>query len=323
LRFRDISRSLTALIAAAAMLLAAAVTSQAAPPVQLTYANANYTINTAGGSPYIGTAVVPLTATTWGTVNSKGVVQVKINNVVVYHPVNSAWFVNQMLSSYRVTKNPEYLRRADATTRYILSGSFSDASGATWFPYKFRHTPGNKIDMGIPWYSGMAQGMMLSTLVNLYETTGNTYWKTQADRVFRSYQVPKKNGQPWFQDQVLRGSKVYMWFEEYVGTNIPSSHVVNGHIYAAWGAYDYYRLTKNPTAQWMFNTSATTIRDYFTSYRRPGTVSWYAASPYGQYVWRAPASYHKGVTNQLAILGRQTGDPAFATQSALLKADYS
>jgi hypothetical protein len=201
----------------------------------------------------------------------------------------------------------EYLRRADATTRYILSGSFSDASGATWFPYKFRHTPGNKIDMGIPWYSGMAQGMMLSTLVNLYETTGNTYWKTQADRVFRSYQVPKKNGQPWFQDQVLRGSKVYMWFEEYVGTNIPSSHVVNGHIYAAWGAYDYYRLTRNPTAQWMFNTSATTIRDYFTSYRRPGTVSWYAASPYGQYVWRAPASYHKGVTNQLAILGRQTG----------------
>lgn len=113
------------------MLLAAAATSPAAPPVQLTYANANYTINTAGGSPYIGTAVVPLTATTWGTVNSKGVVQVRINNVVVYHPVNSAWFVNQMLSSYRVTKNPEYLRRADATTRYILSGSFSDASGAT------------------------------------------------------------------------------------------------------------------------------------------------------------------------------------------------
>jgi hypothetical protein len=40
-------------------------------------------------------------------------------------------------------------------------------------------------------------------------------------------------------------------------------------------------------------------------------------------VWRAPAGYHKGVTSQLAILGRQTGDPAFATQSALLKADYS
>ena len=65
------------------------------------------------------------------------------------------------------------------------------------------------------------------------------------------------------------------------------------------------------------------IRDYFTSYRRPGTISWYAASPFGQYVWRAPAGYHKGVTSQLAILGRQTGDPAFATQSALLKADYS
>jgi hypothetical protein len=131
----------------AAILLAAGVSSQAAP-VKLTHANAGYTINTALGSPYIGSSVVPLTATTWGTVNSQGVVQVKINNVVVYHPVNSAWFINQMLSSYRVTENREYLRRAEATTRYILAGSFSDASGATWFPYNFRHTPGNKIDMG-------------------------------------------------------------------------------------------------------------------------------------------------------------------------------
>jgi hypothetical protein len=166
LRFRGVSRFLTAFIAVAAILLATGVSTQAAP-VKLTHANAGYTINTALGSPYIGSSVVPLTATTWGPVNSQGVVQVKINNVVVYHPVNSAWFINQMLSSYRVTKNREYLRRAEATTRYILSGSFSDASGATWFPYNFRHTPGNKIDMGRPWYSGMAQGMMLSTLVNL------------------------------------------------------------------------------------------------------------------------------------------------------------
>lgn len=321
MRFRGVSRSFTAFIAGAAILLTAGVPSQAAP-VKLTYANAGYTINTAPGSPYIGTAVVPLSAKTWGTVNSQGVVQIKINNVAVYHPVNSAWFINQMLSSYRVTKNREYLRRAEATTRYILSGSFSDASGATWFPYNFRHTPGNKIDMGRPWYSGMAQGMMLSTLVNLYETTGNTYWKTNADRVFKSYQTPKRNGQPWFQDKVLEGSKIYVWFEEYVGRDIPSSRVVNGHIYGAWGAYDYYRLTKNPTAKFMFNTAATAIRDHFNVYRRPGSISWYAASAFGQYVWGTPATYHKGVTSQLAILGRQTGDPIFANQSALLKADY-
>jgi hypothetical protein len=285
---------------------------------------ADYKLDTSIGSPYLSTVVAPLSDKTWGEVDSNGVLQVKIRGEKVYHPVNSAWFISQMISSYRGSKDPEYLRRAEATTRYLILHSVRDESGATWFPYTFKHAPGKgKLDMGRPWYSGMAQGMMLSTFVNLYETTGDIYWKNHADRVFLSFKVEKQNGQPWFREVEKNGDKNYAWFEEYVGKDVPSSHVVNGHIYAVYGAYDYYRLTKSEDALLMFNEGAATIRDHFEDYRRPGGPSWYAVAPFAKDVWKYPASYHKGVANQLTMLGRMSGDETFTQQAELLRSDHS
>ena len=280
-----------------------------------------YHLNRAGTSPYLGNAVVPLKTTTWGTVDKNGVLNVSLHGEPVYHPVNSAWWMNQMISSYKVTGNKAYLDQAEATARYLIRYSVSDKNGV-WFQYHFLHEPGT-LKLGSPWVSGMAQGMMLSTFVNLYEATGDPYWKTWADRTFKTYQAPKSTTAPWFQTMKVLGGKKFLFFEEYPAKQDPQiNHVVNGNIYAMYGLYDYYRMTGNGTAQWLFDTAASSMRDSFGSYRNPGKPSWYAATYYGRTVWGTPKNYHNGVISELRMLGKMTGDRQFTSQADTLYRDY-
>ncbi len=292
---------------------------ESAPSPQ--WKHSQYELDTSLGSPYLGDAVLPLSDTSWGTVDENGVLIVELNGEHVYHPVNSAWFMNQMLSGYTVTGDPEYLRRATATARYLIEWSVTDQNG-TWFPYRFEHSPGD-LDMGTPWYSGMAQGMLLSTFVNLYEITGDPYWRNYADRTFETYSAPRSDTAPWFRMEKILDGKKFLFFEEYPAkTDAQVSHVVNGNIYAMYGLYDYYRLTGNESARWLFDTAATSLRDSFGSYRNPGEPSWYAATYYGRTVWNSPAGYHKGVISQLRWLAKMTGDAQFTEQADILVQDH-
>ena len=38
-----------------------------------------------------------------------------------------------------------------------------------------------------------------------------------------------------------------LWFEEYIVS--PPTHILNGFMWAAWGVYDYFLATGDPTAQ--------------------------------------------------------------------------
>lgn len=284
--------------------------------------HSDYSLSRDGQSPYIGNYVIPLTDTTWGETGDDDVLITRMGTEAVYHPVNSSWYINQMLTSFKESKNPEYLDRAIATAKYLIKFSATDGRGAIWFPYRFGHDV-KTLRLGTPWHSGMAQGMMLSTFVNLYEATGDKYWKNMAAGTVKSFDQPKVDSGPWFNNVLERDGKKFVFYEEYPAlADEQNSQVVNGHIYALYGLYDYFRITGNKRIEWLFDVGASSIRDSFDAYRNPGEASWYSPTAYGRTVWGNPEKYHKGVISQLRTLGEITGDAEFWQQADILYDDF-
>lgn len=287
------------------------------------FKHSGYELSRSGQSPYMGDFTVPLEAETWGVTGTDNVLITTLHDEVVYHPVNSAWYISQMLSSYRTSQIQEYLDRAVATAQFLVDGAETDDKGALWFPYHFSHDVG-ELRMGTPWYSGMAQGMMTSVFVNLFETTGGEEWKKLAAQTIKSFDQPKTDTGPWFYNVKVLENKKFVYYEEYPAlADEQNAHVVNGHIYALYGLYDYYRITGDEHVLWLFDVGATSVRDSFGSYRNPGQPSWYAMTYFGRSVWSNPQTYHKGVIKQLQQLGDMTGDVEFDRQAELLFEDFN
>ncbi|MDI9588589.1 MAG: D-glucuronyl C5-epimerase family protein [Acidobacteriota bacterium] len=252
-----------------------------------------------------------------------GVVIVSLHDQEVYHPVNAAWFILKMQDSYELTADYKYLEYAEINTKYLLDGAERTKTG-TWFTYHFEHSPGG-LDNGVPWVSGMAQGMLLSVLSRMYEMTGDEFYKEEADAVFDTFLAPKSTADYWFVNHDgcdWLGQCLFL--EEYPSyDDSQNAHVVNGFIYAIWGLYDYVRVFQNTQALQLFNASVTTLEKSFDKFRSPGEASWYAMTEFGHATWKRPPKYHIGVTHQLAVTSEITGSQKLAKQAELLKRDCS
>lgn len=257
-------------------------------------------------------------------VDADGVLQVAWpgEDEPIYHPVGMAMFGLNSYESYRFTGEPEFLRRAEANAAALLDGA-TEIDGALWFGYRFDHSLRDDDNMTLraPWYSGMAQGQVLSLVSRLYHETGDEEWREAADAILASYAVNSPRTGPWFA-QALDGN---LWLEEYPDTTgaVPDTQVINGHIYSAWGLYDYYTLiAADPEVLELFDAAATTMLATFDDYRVPGGISYYCASRYCSDVGWQPENYHRGVAAQLDMLAEMTGDSAFADRADVLRRDY-
>ncbi|UNX56229.1 D-glucuronyl C5-epimerase family protein [Georgenia sp. TF02-10] len=238
----------------------------------------------------------------------------------IYHPVSLAHYALYMLESYRTTGTREYLDRAVANAEALLDGA-EERAGALWFPYGFDYQlhDDEAQTLTAPWYSGMAQGQALSLFVRLHAETDDDRWTDAADATARTFDARPGEGGPWFA-HVVDG---HLWFEEYVDDAVAPTQVVNGHIYAAFGLYDYATRTGDPDAAQLFDGAATTVAETFDTYRLPGGLSYYCAAQYCiDTDWRPP-NYHRGVTKQFESLALMTGRGVFLEQAASFRADYA
>lgn len=168
----------------------------------------------------------------------------------------------------------------------------------------------------------MAQGQILSLFVQLAEATDDPKWRNEADRAFAplleiyaSDDLPKDH--PWV---VFVDSGEWLWLEEYAG-DVEPMRVLNGHIFAMFGLYDYWMLTHDDRAQGLFNGAAATVLEFVPHLRNPGEASWYGMriqdNPNAQ-----SEKYHRIHVEQLAMLGQMTGDDRFTELSEQLRSDF-
>lgn len=234
----------------------------------------------------------------------------------VDHPVAYAQYGISALAEHQRTGEDIWLTRA-LRHGERLEQIHTERDGAWYFPYLFDWTYTGKT-LRAPWWSAMAQGEALSLFVRLYQETGDQRWKDAADSTWPSLTQPRSQGEPW----ATMTDEGLLVFEEYAG-NLPPLKVLNGHLFAMFGAYDYWRLTGDPAVLSYLDGAATTTLAVMPRLRVPGGVSYYCwQADCAQRVWQNP-TYHVIHSWQLDTVARLTGDTRFSDWARTLRADWA
>jgi hypothetical protein len=100
----------------------------------------------------------------------------------------------------------------------------------------------------------------------------------------------------------------YKWFEDTIVD--PSTHILNGFLWASWGVYDYALYTEEEKAGELFDEAVKTLKDnlsqfdarFWSLYEQSGTRMKMLASPF----------YHSLHIVQLRVMYRLTGEAIFS-----------
>ncbi|MDQ4036519.1 MAG: cell wall-binding repeat-containing protein [Chloroflexota bacterium] len=230
------------------------------------------------------------------------------------HPVGQAQYVVNMLRNYRIKPDQVYLDLAIANADRLLDRAVRH-NGALFFPYPFDFGLHGRGTMNAPWYSGMAQGIALSGFVRLYELTRNDRWLQAAHETYASFKVPRQAGKPWF--AVVENGN--LWFEEYPWT--PYDHTFNGHNFATYGLYDYWRLTGSAEAAQLTIGGITTAQRVSGTVRVAGGISQYCVAQSCLDRRVRNSAYHLTHIGQFIQLYRYTRNESFARLADTFTAD--
>ncbi|GAA4703768.1 D-glucuronyl C5-epimerase family protein [Phytohabitans rumicis] len=294
----------------------AAATAAAAAPVT-GFRTTGFTLRDVPAAllPYANEKITPRVDP--GVHDATGVRMFVVNGQLYNHPVAQAQYGLINMNAYRLTKDRFYLDRAGLQAQRLIDTRVESA-GAWWYPYDFDFAVHGDTAhlLTAPWYSDMAQGQALSLYVMLFEATGASAWKAAADATFLSLSLDVDPAQPWGSWVDSSGN---LWLEEY--PRLPaanSERVLNGHLFAAFGLFDYHRITAAPRAAELYDGALTTVLNTLpTGFRRPNWASLYSL------FHRIPSrNYHQVHISELLAVQRQTWDLRFARFAETLRADY-
>jgi heparosan-N-sulfate-glucuronate 5-epimerase len=218
-----------------------------------------------------------------------------------YNPIAVAQWGLGNYNLFCRTQDQERKRKFVAASDWLSSHIEENIPGIpVWnhhFDWEYRDV------LRAPWYSGLAQGQGISLLVRAHTATGNEAYLEAARKAFSGFLSPVDQGGVTFTDR--DGN---LWFEEYIVS--PPTHILNGFIWAAWGVYDYFLATKDPSALDLFNRAVQTLvanlgrydLGFWSLYEQSGTRMPMVASPF----------YHLLHVVQLRIMYRLTGEETFS-----------
>jgi putative cell wall-binding protein len=251
----------------------------------------------------------------YGTRDANGVFKYRHSDGLLYdHPVGQAQYVVNMLRNHRIDPDPLYLDLALANANRLLQRAVRHGGGI-FFPYPFDWGLHGRGTMQAPWYSGMAQGIALAGFVRLHELTGEAKWLQAANETYASFLVPRQSGKPW----VTVVENGLLWLEEYPW--VPYDHTFNGHNFAIWGLYDYWRLTGSRDAMELTLGAMTTSARVAGTVRTPGGISHYCIAQSCLDRRVRNTGYHLTHIGQFIQLFRYTRSETFARWADTFTAD--
>jgi len=172
-----------------------------------------------------------------------------------YHPVSMALCGLGKHADYLDNHDPRYLQAMLRQAEWLVNNITDKGGFGVWEHYYVLPY----YDFNIPWVHGMAQGLGVSLLLRAWQITDDVRYRQTAERALNSFKVNIEDGGARHID-----GDGNLWIEEY---GIPSTpHILNGFIYALFGAYDFYRATGNDEALILFNQGVRTILDNLGDY---------------------------------------------------------
>jgi len=244
--------------------------------------------------------------------DSEGVSMYERNGTFYYHPVVLAQRGLELLASYEINADPEYLDLAARHANRLIAEADS-IDGALYFPYEFDFALHGREDavLPAPWYSAMAEGQSLSLFVRLYAEFEDEKYLDAAHKTYASFHRFRESGsEPW---TVMVDDDGFLWLEEYP-TDEADHHAFNGHMFAIFGLYDYFQATGEGLDE--LRGALTTVLHYFDRFRNPDGASFYELK-YGV----TDTKYHAIHIRQLKLLGDITNDVRFLEMADTLVCD--
>jgi len=272
---------------------------------QLTFWHDHPQVNPSAGIGQLGEYYMPFLekAGYIGSYDSSGVPLLNYHGSIglQYNPIAiSQWGLGNFNLFLRFGSE-EHKRKSVIAADWLLDHLQPNSFGVpVWnhhFDWEYR-TP-----LKAPWYSGLAQGQGISLLVRVWRETSSSKYLNAATCAFSSFSKPTHEGGVSFADE--HGD---LWFEEYIVS--PPTHILNGFIWATWGAYDFFLATKEEAARDLFDQAVETLRNnldrydlgFWSLYEQSGTRLPMVASPF----------YHQLHIAQLRVMHRLTGDEVFS-----------
>jgi hypothetical protein len=251
--------------------------------------------------------------------DSVGVRMHEIDGTLYNHPVAQAQDGLMSLSDYRITGAARDLARAAADAQRLIERRVG-SDGGSWYhayPFDFELHSSSGTVMRAPWFSGMAQGQVLSLFTRMYQVTGELRYRNAAAATFRSFLNAPVQGRP---STVNIDPSDYLWIEEYpVWPTTASDRTLNGHVFGVFGLYEWFRLEGDQLAADLWNGGLAMPQALVPSrFRDSEWVSRYClAHPEVR-----AARYHEVHRQQLLFLHASTGDAAWSRLADNLRDDY-
>jgi D-glucuronyl C5-epimerase C-terminus len=153
--------------------------------------------------------------------------------------------------------------------------------------------------MTAPWRSAMNQGRAMQAFIKAFEKTGDNLYLNLARKSMNTLYTQVKDGGVTYMDSTG------FWYEEYADDNAPQSRVLNGMIVVLQGLSDYYKVTNDTGALFLFNEGVRSVKNTLHLYNFNGHSNYDALGK--------PASswYHNFHIELLDFLYTETQEPVF------------
>lgn len=189
---------------------------------------------------------------------------------------------------------------------YLLKSAVRDKTGYYWaFPFEntYYSAPHG-------WWSAMTSGRVLGVLARAHKLNGDIKYLKFADLVLNKLATPVEEG----------GMSTYVddggvWLEEVAYPDSPSYKVLNGHIFALAGVYDYAIYTGNEKAQKLLEGGVKAVRRSLLDYDA-GFISYYSsANDKGHRSFAGRSDYNGIHVMQMLWLYEVSGDSSFLEEA--------
>jgi len=204
-----------------------------------------------------------------------------------------------------VTGDPVLMRQLVSVADLMLRMARDTKQGLVW-EYKQDSYAGPG-----PWISSYAQGYAITMAVAAHALSGDDRFIKAAHAALSPYEFPMKDG--GVRTDVPGGGA---WYEEYAAPTYRPAYVLNGHLFALYGALDLWRATGSERAERAFRDGLRGLKTLLPEFD-DGTFSFYDLYPRQESGYPLgkgkPASlyYNHVVCKQLYWLWTVTGDTDF------------
>lgn len=222
------------------------------------------------------------------------------NGITPGYQYNGTLIANYALDYYERLNEPgdTLARQRFFNCVHWLDSAIAMVNGHALYLFHWRQPWYPLVDS--PFTSGMTSGRAIEVLLKAFLLTGDSLWLTRAGQLVKGYDLPIEAG--GFTYKEPQG----WWYEEIADTGMQTPRILDGHIFALAGLYEYYHQTNDPLALQYFNNGLKALKQALPGFdRNDGKVG------YDVYGKIADDNYHPLLVKQMNGLWQMTGDSTF------------